>query len=333
MDRALVIRLSSLGDVVLTTPVLAHMKAIYPALRLTVLTRRALGAVFAGNPHVDAVWAFEDRGWSGWAREIRRHRFDLVLDLHDTLRSRFWSFFSGADQRLRYDKRAAARRRLVWWKQRSSTLESGVVDRYLEPLQSWGPVADRRPRLYVPPNETLSTAVERDLESGSLVAVAPGAAHATKRWWPERFAEAADRIAGEQKNGRVVLLGAVGDRSAAEDVHRRLNTPVVDLVGRTSLREMILVLNRCRVLLTNDSGAMHVGAALGVPTVAVFGPTVREFGFFPVGPRTAVAEGGALPCRPCSLHGRSRCPERHFRCMADVTVDRVVDLARRVQRP
>lgn len=92
------------------------------------------------------------------------------------------------------------------------------------------------------------------------------------------------------------------------------------------------LLSRAAVLLCNDSGAMHLGAALGVPTVAVFGPTVEAFGFFPSGEKTAVVQNGGLNCRPCALHGGRRCPQKHFRCMTDVTVDRVVGEARRLLR-
>ena len=125
----------------------------------------------------------------------------------------------------------------------------------------------------------------------------------------------------------MVLLGTRADGRAAEEVLQSLASPAQSFVGQTSLREMMLILRRCELILTNDSGAMHVAAALGVPTVAIFGPTVKPFGFFPVGARTAVVEVSNLDCRPCSVHGSKKCPLGHFRCMNDVTVDRVVDSA------
>jgi heptosyltransferase-2 len=322
--RVLVIRLSSLGDVILTTPLLAALKTAWPAARLTVLTKGSFSPVFEGNPHVDDVAVFEARGLWGWAREIRRRKLDVLIDLHDTPRSRFWTLLSGATFCVRYDKRAGARRSLVWFKRESPRLAGGIVDRYQETLVPLGVApADAIPKLFLRPEEKLSPDWERRLGPGPFLALAPGALHATKRWYPDRFAEAADRLAGE-RGWPVVLLGASADQEAAEAVLRTLQGPAQSLVGQTSLREMMGVLKRSALLLTNDSGAMHVGAALGVPTVAVFGPTVKPFGFFPTAPWTSVVETPGLACRPCSVHGSRRCPLDHFLCMADVTVDRVV---------
>ncbi|MBL0058473.1 MAG: glycosyltransferase family 9 protein [Elusimicrobia bacterium] len=322
--RVLVIRLSSLGDVLLTTPVLAALKTAWPGARLTVLTKGAFAPVFQGNPYAEDVAVFEDRGLWGWAREIRRRKYDVLIDLHDTPRSRVWTFLSNAPCRVRYDKRAGARRTLVWFKRESPRLAGGIVDRYQEPLVPLGVIpADGIPKLYIRAEEKLSADWERRLGPGPFLALAPGALHATKRWFPDRFAEAADRLAGE-RGWPVVLLGAAADQDAAEGVLRSLHGPAQSLVGQTSLREMMLVLNRSALLLTNDSGAMHVGAALGVPTVAVFGPTVKPFGFFPTAPWASVVETPGLACRPCSVHGSRRCPLGHFLCMGDVTADRVV---------
>ncbi len=324
-SRILVIRLSSLGDVVLTTPVVAALKAAWPHAHVTFLTKGAFAPVFSKNPHVDKVLRFEDKSLWGWVGEIRRSRFDVVIDLHDTLRSRVWTLLSGATTTVRYDKRAAERRRLVWTKKSSPRLAGGVVDRYLETLADLGvPAVDRVPKLHMGSDERLPDPLEERLGPGPFVAIAPGALHATKRWLPDRFAAAADRLA----EGRpVVLLGAPADGRAAEEVLQSLTSPAQSFVGQTSLREMMLILRRCELILTNDSGAMHVAAALGVPTVAIFGPTVKPFGFFPVGARTAVVEVSNLDCRPCSVHGSKKCPLGHFRCMNDVTVDRVVDSA------
>jgi heptosyltransferase-2 len=320
--HVLVIRLSSLGDVVLTLPVLMALKAEWPGAHLTFLTKRAFSPVLFNVSSADEIAVFEDKGLWGWAREIRRRRFDVVIDLHDTFRSRLWSFLSGAAQTVRYDKRAADRRRLVWTKRVSTRLAGGVVDRYLETLTSLGvPSAGRIPKLFLSPEERLPERLENRLGAGPFVAIAPGAIHPTKRWLPERFAEAADRLA----EGRpVILLGAAADIPAAQQVMQTLTSPAQSFVGQTSVREMMLILRRCALLLTNDSGAMHVAAALGVPVVALFGPTVKPFGFFPAGPSTAVVEAEGLDCRPCSVHGSEKCPLNHFRCMKEISVDRVV---------
>jgi heptosyltransferase-2 len=326
-SQILVVRLSSLGDVILTTPVLAAIKNFWPGTRVTVLTKKMFGPVFDGSPHVEEVLLFEERGLRGWATEIRRRRFDVVVDLHDTFRSRIWSFVSGAPHRMRYDKRAAARRGLVWFKKESLGLNGSVVDRYGETLAPFGiALVDKSPRLYFRPEERMSDEWEQRLGPGPFLALAPGALHATKRWMPDRFAEAAHRLSG-QTGYPIVLVGSSTDIPAAEAVVQKLTVPVQNLVGKTSLREMMGVLRKSALLLTNDSGAMHVGAALALPTVALFGPTVKAFGFFPTGGHTRVLEVPSLECRPCSLHGSKTCPKGHFRCMGDISVEQVVSAA------
>lgn len=326
--RILVIRLSSLGDVVLTLPALSALKSAWPQAHITFLVKKSFAPVLVGHPHVDEVAEFESLGVWGWAREIRRRRFDLVVDLHGTFRSRLWSLVSSAGRRVRYDKRAWERRLLVWFKKPSDRLNDGVVERYVESLAPLGVAAtDMVPRLPVPPRDRLADDLERRLGPGPFIGVAPGALHATKRWFPDRFAQAADRLSREL-NLPVVLLGSKSDRGAVEWVLRTLESPAVSVAGQTSVRDLMIVLSKCRVVLTNDSGALHVSAALGVPTVAIFGPTVKPFGFFPKGHWTTVVESEGLDCRPCSLHGAKTCPKGHFRCMNDVSVDRVVNAAR-----
>jgi heptosyltransferase-2 len=326
-SQILVVRLSSLGDVILTTPVLAAIKNSWPGTRIAVLTKKAFAPVFEGNPHVGEVLLFEERGLRGWAMEIRRRRFDVVVDLHDTFRSRIWSFASGASHRMRYDKRAAARRQLVWFKKESPRLNGSIVDRYGETLAPFGiALVDKSPRLYFRSEGRLSEEGEHRLGPGPFLALAPGALHATKRWMPDRFAEAAHRLS-RQTGYPIVLVGSSTDIPAAEAVVQALAAPFLNLVGKTSLREMMDVLRKSALLLTNDSGAMHVGAALSLPTVALFGPTVKAFGFFPTGGHTRVLEVPSLECRPCSLHGSKMCPRGHFQCMADISVDQVVSAA------
>jgi heptosyltransferase-2 len=334
----LVVRLSSLGDVVLTTPVFACLRRAYPESRVAVLVKAAYVDVFQGNPHVDEVLVFESRGFWGWLKEIRARRFSLYLDLHDTFRSRLWGFFSNADRRARYDKQAWERRRLVWFKRPALSLKNRVTDRYLDALRTLNiPVTESRPRLHISAARRLSPEWERRLGPGLFLGIAPGALHATKRWPAPRFAEAADRLARlmqdrEKQAVKILLFGAKSDEPTAREVLCFLRGPAVSLVGETSVQELMLLIQRCSLFLTNDSGAMHVASALEVPTVAVFGPTVREFGFFPTSDNAAVLETNGLPCRPCSLHGGKSCPQGHFRCMEEISVDRVVETGRNLLR-
>lgn len=324
-SRILVIRLSSLGDVILTTPLFKNLRDSFPQARLGVLVKKAFAPVFDGNPWVDEVLTFEERGLWGWAAEMRRRRFDVVIDLHDTWRSRVWGALSGADRVLRYDKRSRERRRLVRTKASSPRLSQSVVHRYLETLAPLrAPAAFHSPRLF-----PIDRPLPVPLGKGPFLGLAPGAAHAGKRWPAENFAEAANRLLPEAfPGGKVLIFGGPQDREAAAAVERRLTVPVLNLAGKTTLPELFLALRACGGLLTNDSGLMHAAAALEVPVTAVFGPTVEAFGFFPEGARAKVLQVDGLPCRPCHLHGPAFCPLGHFRCMRDLSVGKVVEAAR-----
>ncbi|HRY30100.1 MAG TPA: glycosyltransferase family 9 protein, partial [Elusimicrobiota bacterium] len=274
----------------------------------------------------------------GWCREIRRRSFDVYVDLHDTLRSRLWGIFSGVPVRVRYDKRAWPRRLLVWFKKKGPRPDGRVCDWYLESLGKMDvPVRSRRPELRFSEREGLGAAWKERLGDGPIIGIAPGARHATKRWLPERFAAAADELAekwpmltGESQTPRVLILGGADEREAAEKVLARLRAPALDTTGRTTVGELLGLVRRCALVLSNDSGVMHAAYAQHVPVVAVFGPTVREFGFFPEPDCSEVLERGGLYCRPCSLHGGEGCPEGHFSCMRDLRAEDAVAAAKRL---
>ena len=161
--------------------------------------------------------------------------------------------------------------------------------------------------------------------AGPLLAVAPGARWPTKRWPVERFAAVAQELA-QARQAAVVLLGGSEDIALAHELCRRLRVPVLDSTGKLSLLHTAALLQQCHLLLSNDSGLMHMATALRVPVVAIFGPTVQEFGFYPFQARAQVVSA-ELPCRPCSTKGSTRCPRGHHHCMQQVTVAQVCTAA------
>jgi len=156
-----------------------------------------------------------------------------------------------------------------------------------------------------------------------LAGVHPGAAWATKRWLPERFAELCRRLKSEGLTP--VLIGGPGDAALGAEIAAA--SGAADLVGKTDLEELKSLMGRLSLFVTNDSGPMHLAAAAGVPVVAIFGATTRELGFFPYGAGHRVVEAD-LACRPCGLHGAKACPEGHFLCMRLLSVDQVQQACR-----
>jgi heptosyltransferase-2 len=161
-----------------------------------------------------------------------------------------------------------------------------------------------------------------------VVGLIPGSQWGTKRWPAERFAALIDHLAGTQAL-RCVLIGGPQDRSIAQAIRARCTVPVLDLIGQTTLQELPACLERCTVVVSNDTGPMHIAAAVGRPIVALFGPTTPEMGFAPYGvPWEEVSV--ALACRPCHAHGPQHCPLSHWRCMLELPVERVAASVQRL---
>ena len=162
--------------------------------------------------------------------------------------------------------------------------------------------------------------------SRPLLAIAPGARWPTKRWPAERFAAVAQELARE-RGAVVVILGGPDEAHLASALCDNLEVPAINVAGSLSLMHSAALLSRCRLLISNDSGLMHMATAVRVPVVAIFGPTVQEFGFYPFQARAEVVSE-PLSCRPCSTKGSLRCPRGHHACMQDISTARVLAAAR-----
>jgi heptosyltransferase-2 len=372
-SQILMMRLSSVGDVLLATPLVRVVRRTYPGALLRFLAKAPFAELLAGNPHVDEVltWprasARRRRGerarerpgsqdayaapWSSDARRLaaglRARRPFWLVDIQSTPRSAAFGSLLRPDRTFRWRKDYLRRFLLVHAKvDRYSRPISSVAERYfaavapLELRPDGGGLdlilteAERAQadRLLAAVAEGRQEAADAGIgdESGGWLAVAPGARWATKRWPPESFAAAARAIAAE-RSWKVVLLGSAEDATAAGALGALLRAAgihALDLSGRLELRESAAVLARSALLLTNDSGLMHAAAALGVPSVAVFGSTVSQLGFVPYRARARVVEVDGLPCRPCTSFGRPACPLGHFKCMRELEPESVVRAAR-----
>ena len=207
-----------------------------------------------------------------------------------------------------------------------------TIDRYLEVLDRLDAAAApglegahdaaemRLPQLKV--DGAAATMVEERLAGAGigpdvrLLGVAPGASHGPKRWPPGRFARVADHMA-KSRDMKVLLLGSEADRPVTGEVARAMERPAVDWTGTTDLAMLPAAVRRCALLVSNDSGPMHVATAVGTPVIGVFGATHPRLGFAPVGPADTVVTLD-LPCSPCSLHGNRACRFRTHACMEEL---------------
>jgi len=269
-------------------------------------------------------------------REVRGRGYDRIIDIHDSLRSRYLS--ANAGPVVRVNKRKLARLLLVKTKLNVYGRlggAPGVAERYLETVEDLDIRDDGKGLEVFPgPDHAERAAAALAGVSGAVIALAPGARHWNKMWPQERFVEASVQLV-RRLRASVLLFGSAADLERSGWIEQRIRAAaagavVVNLSGRLSLLETAAAMDRASVVVTNDSGLMHLAAARKRPVVALFGPTVRELGFFPVGTRAEVLEVEDLRCRPCTHIGLSFCPKDHFRCMLDIPASRVVESATRL---
>ncbi len=333
--RVLVIRLGSLGDVVYVNGVMTALGMSVPGVVVDVVTKEAYAELLSCHPQLGRLIGFDGlklhRGVTGLVRfvgQLRQTQYDWAFDLHANFRSRIFTAASRARNKRRYNKGVWERRVAVW--KRKPVLCLSVLERYLEPLRPLGvrDLPDVRIHLSHENRQQALKLLRTDHVHNRprLIALAPGARTETKRWPEERFAQVARMITG-RLGGQVVIVGDDVDRPLAERVVVETGGCAQSLAGQTTLAELAACLEQCDLLVSNDSGPMHVAAAVGTPVVALFGPTVEGFGFVPPGDRHRILSRDLL-CRPCSLHGSRRCPQKHFRCMREIGVE---DVFREVQ--
>jgi heptosyltransferase-2 len=318
VDRVLVRAPNWVGDVVLSLPALRDARRAFSGARLEVLARPWVADLYRALPEVDAV-----RESGGHRADVAslRGAFDLALLLPNSFASALVVWRAGIPERWGY----ATDGRGLLLTRRARVPEAGgrsQVYYYRAMLEALGVPTEGRPDSSLRcPDEWSARAREALGDEGPWIGVNAGAFFGSaKRWLPERFAAAADMVA-RRLDARVVLVGGSRERPLADAVAEGITAPVRVLCGETTLAELVGVLSRLRLLLTNDSGPMHVAAALGVPLVAVFGSTDwRETA--PLSPTARVLRE-ETECAPCLLR---ECPVDH-RCMTRVRVDRVAAAA------
>jgi heptosyltransferase-2 len=331
-QRILVIRLSSIGDVILMTPLLRALRRRIPAAQIDVVIKVAHADLLRLHPSINHLFELKPELGSAGLRELgkrlRERHYDVVLDVHKNFRSLFLTRAAQAPLVLRHKKFLFRRWLLVNTKLNLMRNLPPIRQRYIDAAAELGVVDDGAPaEIYWSAAE--EKAAEAELQSRGwngkmpLVALAPGAGFYTKRWPVENFAEVANALS--QRGFFVVILGGQQDQELAEEIQRGLRNKCASLAGQTSLLVTAAILKKCRGLIANDSGLMHMAEAVGIPLIAIFGSTTRELGFFPQLKSSRVLENKNLRCRPCSHLGKAKCPKGHFLCMRAIMPEQVID--------
>ncbi len=326
ISRILIRSTNWIGDAVMTTPAMEAVRATFPHAKITVVAPPAVAELFSPHPFCDEVIVFAKKGehrgmrglW-GFSRLLREERFDLAILFQNAIEAALMAYLAWVPARVGYrtDGRGLLLTHGVPVGGRERLLHH--TDYYRSMLEHWG-IRGGNGRLLLQCTDGEKEWAGRLLSSRRFwIGINPGAAYGSaKRWFPERFAEVADALAGDLDAG-VLVTGGPGEAGVGRDIESVLQNPCLNLAGKTSVRQLMAVIARCGLFVTNDSGPMHVAAAFGVPIVALFGstdPTTTS----PLSDNVRIVRK-PVSCAPCL---KRRCPTDHA-CMESITAADVLD--------
>jgi heptosyltransferase-2 len=313
--------MGAIGDIVLATAAIEAIAKAQPEAQIDFVCKARFAGLLKGHQHLRNIYAFDEQGRHKGLRglllfihELSSNKYCSIIDLQNNPRSRMITLCLNAGSKIHWPKDTWRRRMLVWGQGRGKTYKT-VIQRYLSAVEKAGvKQPEAKPKLYPAADPSIK------LPQGGFIAIAPSAHWPTKRW--QGYSELITKIG----NGKweIVIVGDKNDRAIAEDIIKASGTDAVNFCGLLDLVQLAFVLSKAKLLVTNDTGAMHIAEAAGTPVVAVFGPTVKQFGFAPWRPESRVIET-ELDCRPCALHGSKQCPKGHFNCMKLITAEQVKD--------
>jgi ADP-heptose:LPS heptosyltransferase len=309
LPKFLIIRFSSIGDIVLTTPVIRCLKQQVEGAEVHFFTKPAFKTVLEHNPYIDQLHLL-DKPLLQKALDLKALGFDYIIDLHNNLRTRIIKGIMDVPA-FSFDKLNIEKSILVWFKQ-NILPDLHIVDRYMDTLKSFGVTNDGEGLDYVlPPDFMFSSAGQL---ADRFIAFVIGAQHATKRLPNEKIIEICKKIAKP-----VILLGGKEDAANGLEIAQQSGGHVINLCGELSLHGSAYVVSKAHKVITHDTGLMHIAAAYKKEIISVWGNTVPEFGMTPYYGKYEIqnfkSEISNLSCRPCSKIGYKKCPKGHFNCM------------------
>jgi len=332
--RILIVQTSYLGDTILSTPVIAGIHRLYPLAELWMMTTPAATGLVHRDPLLKGVIAFDKRkqtaGLAGLLRmgqNLRKMRFDRAYALQRSYRTALTLLASGIPHRTGFRN---AKLPLIYHTRQTRRPSDHDVLRNLSILTGEAPIAefDTRLRLYPPPRADLGPDAKHVLaQDKPLALLVPGSAWPTKMWYWEHYRTVAAHFINQGYT--VALLGGPADRQVNQRVAEDLD--VVDLAGKTTIGEAMAIVQKAHIMICNDSMALHLASAFGIPCVTIFCATCPSFGFGPWrNPKAVVVEKKGLVCKPCARHGGKTCPTGTRACMETLLPEEILAAADKV---
>jgi ADP-heptose:LPS heptosyltransferase len=320
--KFLIIRFSSIGDIVLTTPVIRCLRKSYPDAEIHYLTKLAFEPILHSNPYINKVHLLRD-DLNAVIEELKTENFDYIIDLHHNLRTLKIKKELKKVKSFSFNKVNIQKWVLVNTKVINLLPDKHIVDRYMDTIKSLGVTNDGLGLDYfIPPKDQLRP---QDIPMSHIhgyIGIVIGAAHNTKKLPVERLKELCAKL-----DYPIILLGGKEDIPAATEIASIDRVRVYNACGKFNINESADLVKNAKLIISHDTGLMHIAAAFKKNILSVWGNTVPAFGMYPYQTFYEVFEVKKLWCRPCTKIGFDKCPLGHFKCMRNISIDAIVNRA------
>ncbi len=330
-QKILIIRQSSIGDIILTTPLVRAVRKRFPKAQIDFLVKKEFATLLQHNPHISNVLAYDKttgfEGLKALKKQFRATKYDRIIDLHKNLRSTFLKIGLNA-LTTSYSKEYINRFLLLKLRINRYKNIIPVYEQYFDAVRKDDIFYDGKgTEVFLPDAEIQKVRQSLKAENYDfqkpLVVLCPGASSPTKRWTPEGFAEVGNFYA-QNYGAWIVFSGGKEDVELCQNIAQNIDYQIINFAGKFNLLGSGALLGQANLVVTNDTGMMHMAQAQKTPVTAIFGCTVKELGFFPLPKKSNVVEY-QISCRPCTHNGRETCPKGHFDCMKKIKSQAVIE--------
>jgi heptosyltransferase-2 len=311
VKKLLIVQLSSLGDILLTTPLIRSIKHQYPAIEIDFVVRDEYKDLLLLNPHLQNILTYNNDKdkLKILKNKICENNYDLIIDLQNNLRS--WMLLKCYGSSVTgFKKKNIHKFLLVHFKINKLKNAKPIPVRYAATLANFQ-LDDKGLELYT---DKTNNAVLDGVDN--LIGICPGSKHFTKMWLEEYFIQLSNLLI--ENRFKIVIFGGKDDIKVCERISSKISS-AINLCNDNNILQTAADMKCCKVIYCNDSGLMHTATAVNIPVIAFFGSTVKEFGFTPYNFKNLILENNSLSCRPCTHIGKDSCPEKHFKCMKEIT--------------
>ena len=323
MKKILVIQTASIGDVILTTPVIEKLHRFYPDASIDLLVKTGMEGLFRNHPFLHTLIAWNKnhgkyRDFFRISGMIRKEKYDAVITVQRFALTGFLAAFSGARIRIGFSKNPFS---LFFTTSIPHVFREGMheVERNLMLIEALTDASFVKPKLYPTATDQAKTSAYKQ---GVYYTISPASLWFTKQYPKEKWVEIISYMPAQSK---IYFLGSSNDTALCEEIIRRSGHPgSIDLSGKLSFLESASLMKDARMNFTNDSAPLHLASAMNAPVTVIYCSTVPRFGFGPLSDDSKIVETGELYCRPCGIHGYRSCPEKHFRCATQIEVEQLI---------